>query len=60
MQDIIQIAGYVNESADIVMIEGELSEGKEVLDVSDIAGKEVVHTDNRVAFLNEAVAKVRT
>ena len=56
VQDIVQIAGNVNELGYIVMIEFKFFELKKMLNVIDISCDEIVHRNNMIAFINKLVA----
>jgi hypothetical protein len=60
MQDIVEIAGYVDELGDIVMVEFEVFFLKKVFDITEVAGDEVIHSDDMVSFREETVAEMRT
>lgn len=59
MQDIVQFARYVDKLGDIVVVVLEVFLLKQVFDVVEAAGEQVVHADDLVAFGEKAVAEVR-
>jgi hypothetical protein len=48
----------MDEFADVVMIKFEVFQFKEVFDIPEIAGDEIVHADDMVSFPDEAVTEV--
>ena len=58
VQDVIQFALDVNELADVVVVELEAVEPREVFDVAQVARDEVVHPDHVVPLGDEAIAEV--
>lgn len=60
MQNIIQMAGYMNKFGYIAMIEFKLLQLKQVLNIIEVARYEIVHPHHMHAFFDKAVAKVRS
>ncbi len=60
MQDVIQFAFDVDELADVVVVKLEPIQARQVLDVAQVAGDEVVHADDMVSFRDEAVTQMRS
>ena len=58
MEDESYVTGYVDEFADVVMVELKMFEAEKVLDIPQITGNEVIHSDNVKSFADEAVAEV--
>ncbi len=59
MQDVVQVARYVDEFRDVVVVVFELLEGEQMGNIVQVAGQEVVHTDDLISFADKAVAQVR-
>lgn len=55
MQDIIQLSGNVYKFGDIVMEEVKLLQTEKVLNVFEVAGNQVIHPDNLISLLDEAI-----
>jgi hypothetical protein len=58
MQDIFQVAGDMNEFAHVVVVKFEFGQLEEMLDIAKIAGDEVIHPDDMIAFFYETIAKM--
>jgi hypothetical protein len=54
----MHLAG-IEAAADVQLLKGEAGLGLEVGDVAQVAGREIVYTDDGVALAKEAVGKVR-
>jgi hypothetical protein len=55
MQDIIQVARYMNELGNIMMIKLELLELEQVFNIAQITGDQVIHRDNVKTFFDKPV-----
>ena len=56
MKDIFQFTRDMDKLTDIMVIEFEIFQFEEVFYISQVAGNEIVHTDDMVAFFDEPVA----
>ena len=54
MQYVVYVSRYMHKLGHIVVIELELFYGEKMLNVLDVTGKEIVHTNNLVTFFKEA------
>jgi hypothetical protein len=55
MQDVIQIARYMDEGGNIVMIEFKILQFEKVFNILQISGNEIIHSDYLKSFFDEAV-----
>jgi len=58
MQDVIQITRYMHEFRHIMEVKFKLLERKQVLDIRQVSGKQIIHANDVVSFLNETITKV--
>ena len=58
MQNVFELARYMHELGNIVIIEFKLLEPHQVLNISKVARDQVVHSDNVVALVDKFVAEV--
>jgi S-adenosylmethionine synthetase len=49
----------MDEFRDVVVVELKIGQGKEVLDVFELAGNEVVHANDVVAVFDKTIAQMR-
>ena len=60
MQDIIQLAGNMNELGYIMMIKLKLLQLEQMFNIFQVTGNQVIHADNMVTFFDKTIAKMRT
>ena len=58
MQDIAELAGNMDEFTHVMMIEFKMFQLEKVFDIPEIAGDEVIHTNDMVTFGDKAVAEM--
>jgi hypothetical protein len=56
MKDVINVAGYVYELCNIMVIKLELAYGEKVLNVLYVTCEQIVHAYYLIAFFQKAVA----
>ena len=60
MQNIIQVARYMDEFCDVVMIEFEVLQLEKMFDIFKISSNKVVHAYNMKSFPDKLVAQMRS
>src|ERR1044072_1454427 len=60
MQNIIELSGDKNKFGNIVVKKFKIFEMKKMLDIFQIAGDEIIHSNNGKSFFDKPVAKVRS
>ena len=58
MQDVVNIPWYVYKLCYVVIVEGELLTGEQMLNIAQVARQQIVHANDFIAFSKEAVAKM--
>jgi hypothetical protein len=58
MKDILKIPGYMNIFGNIMMIKLKMFLRKEMLDIANRTGQQVVHSHDVIAFPEEAITQV--
>ena len=60
MKDIIKVTRDMDETAHIMMIKAELLQRKQMLNILEVTGDQVIHADHFIAFADKFIAKMRT
>jgi hypothetical protein len=55
MQNIVQLTGNIHELRNIVLIEVEIFIWKQMLDIPELAGDKIIHTDHIEPFFYKAI-----